>query len=80
MRTCRRTIVVIRRFSRNPGFKKALRVVRRDVVKTTFVSLVPSAIDDSIIHHIPMVQEAAHMVSMSTLTIVATILMNLAKL
>lgn len=80
MNTCRRTIVVIRKISRHPQFKRTLRVVKRDFVKTTMISLVPSAIDDSVIHHVPVIQETIHMMSMSTLTAVATLLMTAAKL
>jgi methyl coenzyme M reductase subunit C len=51
---CVRTQIAIRRVQRHPVTKKTIRRIEKHVVKGTAIGLVPSAINDIMIHHAPI--------------------------
>jgi methyl coenzyme M reductase subunit C len=51
---CVRTQIAIRRVQRHPVTKKTIRRIEKHVVKGTAIGLVPSAINDIVIHHAPI--------------------------
>jgi len=51
---CVRTQIALRRVQRHPVTKKTIRRIEKHVVKGTAIGLVPSAINDIVIHHAPI--------------------------
>jgi methyl coenzyme M reductase subunit C len=51
---CVQTQIAIRRVQRHPLTKKTIRRIEKHVVKGTAIGLVPSAINDVMIHHAPI--------------------------
>jgi methyl coenzyme M reductase subunit C len=51
---CVQTQIAFRRVQRHPVTKKTIRHIEKHVVKGTAIGLVPSAINDVIIHHAPI--------------------------
>lgn len=84
----KKVCVHVRRVSRHPTFRRAMRsgsMVRKNFVRTTLISIVPSGLDDVIMHHKAMdVAEALYVtldsMTISTMSAVATILLAAAKL
>jgi hypothetical protein len=84
----KRVFVHARRVSRHPVFKRAMRsgsMIRKNFVRTAFISVLPSGIDDVIVHHKALtVAEAMYVtvdsMTISTMSAVATILLAIAKL
>ena len=65
----KKVCVQYRRFIRKPEVRWGTSFVKRNFVKTTVLSFVPSAIDDLAIHHAPLnVNELIH-VGVDTATI-----------
>lgn len=84
----KKVCVHVRRVSRHPTIRRAMRsgsMVRKNFVRTTLISIVPSGLDDVIMHHKAMdVAEALYVtldsMTISTMSAVATILLAAAKL
>jgi len=51
---CVQTQIAIRRVQRHPVTKKTIRRIEKHVVKGTAIGLVPSAINDVLVHHAPI--------------------------
>ena len=72
---CVRTQIALRRVQRHPVTKKTIRRIEKHVVKGTAIGLVPSAINDIVIHHAPIdIGELIH----ATQDTIAINLLNLA--
>lgn len=89
MNTCaRRVILQARRVARHPSVRRAVRsssMLRKTFVRSTLITIVPSAIDDVVIHHKALTAAEAMYVTLdsmtvSTLSAVATVLLAAAKL
>lgn len=82
--SAKRIYVQARRISRNPAFRRAMRssnFVRRHFVRATMISMVPSALDDVMIHHKAFTAiDAIDSMTVSTMSAVASILLAAAKL
>lgn len=84
----KRVCVHARRVSRHPVFRRAVRsssMLSKNFVRTALISVVPSGLDDVIIHHKALtVAEAMYVtidsMTISTMSAVATILLAIAKL
>jgi len=72
---CVQTQIAIRRVQRHPVTKKTIRRIEKHVVKGTAIGLVPSAINDIVIHHAPI--DFSELVHATQDTLAVTIL-NLA--
>jgi len=51
---CVHTQIAVRRVQRHPATKKTIRRIEKHVVQGTAVGLVPSAINDVLVHHVPL--------------------------
>jgi len=51
---CVQTQIALRRVQRHPVTKKTIRRIEKHVVKGTAISLVPSVINDIVVHHAPI--------------------------
>lgn len=89
MNNCaRRVILQARRVGRSPIVRRAVRsgsLLRKSFVRTAVISVVPSGIDDIVLHHKALTVAEAMSVTLdsmtvSTLSAVATILLTAAKL
>jgi hypothetical protein len=78
----KRTCVHIRRFIRRPEIRWGTSYVRRNFVKSTVLSFVPSAIDDLAIHHANLsVNEIIHVgIDTATINAIGIILSFASKL
>jgi methyl coenzyme M reductase subunit C len=66
---CVQTQIAFRRVQRHPVTKKTIRRIEKHVVKGTAIGLVPSALNDVLIHHAPIdFGELAH-VTQDTLAV-----------
>jgi hypothetical protein len=72
---CVRTQIAIRRVQRHPMTKKTIRRIEKHVVKGTAIGLVPSALNDVLIHHAPI--DFGELIHVTQDTLAVTIL-NLA--
>jgi len=72
---CVQTQIALRRVQRHPVTKKAIRRIEKHVVKGTAIGLVPSALNDVLIHHAPI--DLGELVHVTQDTLAVTIL-NLA--
>jgi|688.fasta_scaffold08269_9 hypothetical protein len=84
----KKVCVHVRRVARHPTIRRAMRsgsMVRKNFVRTALISIVPSGLDDVIVHHKAMDAAEALYVTLDSMTIstmsaVATILLAAAKL
>jgi len=72
---CVQTQIAIRRVQRHPVTKKTIRRIEKHVVKGTAIGLVPSALNDVLIHHAPI--DFGELVHVTQDTLAVTVL-NLA--
>lgn len=89
MNNCaRRVVLQARRVGRNPVVRRVVRsgaLLRKTLVRTSLITVLPSGIDDVILHHKALtVAEAMYItldsMTVSTLSAVATVLLTAAKL
>lgn len=84
----KKVCVHVRRVSRHPTIRRAMRsgsMVRKNFVRTALISIVPSGLDDVIVHHkVLNAAEALYVtidsMTISTISAVATMLLAAAKL
>jgi len=69
---CVQTQIAIRRVQRHPVTKKTIRRIEKHVVKGTAIGLVPSALNDVLIHHAPI--DFGELVHVTQDTLAVTIL------
>ena len=69
---CVQTQIAIRRVQRHPVTKKTIRRIEKHVVKGTAIVLVPSALNDVLIHHAPI--DFGELVHVTQDTLAVTIL------
>lgn len=88
MKLCRRVTIQIKKVSRHKMVRRAVRsgtLLRKTLVRNAALSVVPSALNDVVIHHAPLNQaELLHVtidsMTVNTLSSVASILLTAAKL
>jgi hypothetical protein len=69
---CVQTQIAFRRVQRHPVTKKTIRRIEKHVVKGTAIGLVPSALNDVLIHHAPI--DFGELVHVTQDTLAVTIL------
>jgi hypothetical protein len=89
MNNCaRRVVLQARRVGRNPVVRRVVRsgaLLRKTLVRTSLITVLPSGIDDVILHHKALTAAEAMYITLdsmtvSTLSAVATVLLTAAKL